>query len=194
MLAEPVGEPVSDPEDPAERSDVLAEDQDPLIAGQAVGQGPLSAPAMVTGSAPRATVRVSSAAASISVIASVFHLAEQRRPLLLQGNGRPGVHVGEQFGGINVRVAVHAVTDPFGQLLGLGRQVIGGLAVEQAFYLEVRLEPDDRVAGQPGLDLAVGPVASSVIGVGVRLDAIGDRLDQGRPWPAPRSMQARTAE
>ena len=41
VLAEPGRQPVGDAEDPAERADVLAEDDDPLVGGQAVGQGPV---------------------------------------------------------------------------------------------------------------------------------------------------------
>ena len=41
VLAEAAGQPVGDAEDPAERADVLAEDDDAVVGGQAVGQGPV---------------------------------------------------------------------------------------------------------------------------------------------------------
>src|SRR5690606_25019649 len=44
LLAEVAGEPVGDPEDAAEAADVLAEDQDVLVGGEGVAQGPVERP------------------------------------------------------------------------------------------------------------------------------------------------------
>ena len=41
VLAEAGGQPVGDAEDPAQRADVLAEHDHPVVGGQAVGQRPV---------------------------------------------------------------------------------------------------------------------------------------------------------
>ena len=63
-LAEACRQPVGDPEDAAERADVLAEDDHPLVGGQASPSARFSAPAMVTGAAGGSGPTLSAAAVS----------------------------------------------------------------------------------------------------------------------------------
>ncbi len=82
-----------------------------------------------------------------------------------------------------VRLAAHGLAHLPRSLLG-GRADLGhGGVVEQAAAAQVGLQPPERIAGQPPLDLRGGPVARRVIGVGVRLDPVGDGLDERRAAP-----------
>src|ERR1700722_19118174 len=107
---------------------------------------------------------------------------EHRRALPLKRGGRLSVDMLEELCRAGTYVGVHAVAYFLGELLGLGCQLLGGRVVEQGAGPEVGLEPGDRVAADPGADLRVGSVTSGVVGVGMRLDPVGEGLDEG--WPA----------
>lgn len=101
----------------------------------------------------------------------VLLLAQLRRGL--------GVDVGEQVHGVQGRVLVHVLAQGRRHGLGVLAGCLDAGLVEQAAPGQLALQQPDRVVLAPGLDLGVAAVAGRVIGVGVGVDAVGDRLDQG---------------
>ena len=73
-----------------------------------------------------------------------------------------------------------AAADAGGELVALGVDGVEERGVGDAAAREVRLEPGDRVAQLPLLQLAGQPVAGRVVGGGVRAHPVGERLDEGR--------------
>ena len=146
----------------------------------------LSAAAIVTGAAAGAaeTTRISrrghnaAHGAGSSSSASSLSSASSVRPLPLKRGRRLGVHVLEELGRIDADVGVHPLPDVLGQPLRLRRQPGGRRVVQQPGPPQVGLQPGDRVARKPPADLRRRPVAGGVVGVGVRLDPVGERLDQ----------------
>ncbi|CAM5726419.1 hypothetical protein STENM223S_01310 [Streptomyces tendae] len=100
-------------------------------------------------------------------------------PLLQQLGRGLGVHMREQVHGVQLRVLVHAGAQTGGHRLGVLPGADAGL-VQQAASGQSPLQQGDRVVRPPGLDLGVAAVAGRVVGVGVGVHAVGDRLDQGR--------------
>src|SRR5687768_751224 len=103
-------------------------------------------------------------------------LGGERRRLL-------GVDVVEHDRGIGIGHLGRALPDPRGEFVALG--VDGGeeRGVGDAAAGQVRLEPGDRVAQLPLLQLAGQPIAGGVVGGGVRAHAVGERLDERRALP-----------
>ena len=106
-------------------------------------------------------------------------LGAHHRPLPLELRGELRVHVLEHLvrvvGGLLGEVRAHRLAVPLALLVDLG---LHG-RVERAEGGEVPAEPVDRVALLPVVDLCGLPVAAGVVGVGVRLHPVGDRLHQG---------------
>ena len=58
-----------------------------------------------------------------------------------------------------------------------------GLRPSTLARLEVAANPLERIPGSPLVDFVARPVPAGIVGGGVRADAVGDRLDQGRTVP-----------
>src|SRR5699024_9018939 len=89
-----------------------------------------------------------------------------------------GVHVREQFGGVEVVLLGHTLAH--GRSHGFGLLEDGGPSClgEDAFAFEVGLDPQEWVTVLPGGDLFVVSVTGVVVGVGVRLHAVGVCFDE----------------
>src|SRR4051812_44566720 len=94
--------------------------------------------------------------------------------------GLLGVDVVEHRGARRIDHVHRALADADGQLVGLGLDGVEEVGVGDAGTGEVGLEPGDRVAQLPLLELAGQPVAGRVVGGGVRAHPVGERLDERR--------------
>ena len=115
--------------------------------------------------------------------------------LLEERRARAAVDVVEELERVEVGLDRHDVARVGGDRLrgirDLGAHVLG----QGALGDEVLLEALDRVAALPVLDVARVAVAGGVVGVRVRLDAVGEALDQrraaARPCPLDRGARDR---
>ena len=112
----------------------------------------------------------------------------ERGALLEQGGARARVDVVEEFERVELGLDRH-------DLAGRRRERFSGIRdlgthrlAERALGDEVLLEPLDGVAALPVLHLARLAVSRRVVGVRVRLDAVGDALDEGRAAARARAL------
>src|SRR3569833_4140114 len=94
-----------------------------------------------------------------------------------QLRGDLGVYVVEDLGAGRVGHLQRAPPDPHGELVALGVHRVEEGGVGDARAGQVRLEPGDRVAQLPLLQLAGQPVARRVVRRRVRAHPVGERLD-----------------
>src|SRR3954468_3023596 len=90
-----------------------------------------------------------------------------------------GVDVVEHAGRLGVGHLERALPDTGGQLVALGVDAVEEVVVGDAAAGQVGLEPGDRVAQLPLLQLAGQPVPGGVVGGGVGAHPVGERLDEG---------------
>ena len=199
VLAELRLQAVGHAEDAAERADVLAVDDDAVVGGHGVAQRGVQGAGH--GELRRGGCRGRSLlgrrrghraapawfAAPACVAASASSASRRARCSRSAARGRR-VDVVEELERVEVGLDRHDVARVGGDRLrgirDLGAHVLG----EGALGDEVLLEALDRVAALPVLDVARMAVAGGVVGVRVRLDAVGEALDQRRAAARPRPL------
>src|SRR4051812_6756536 len=164
---------------------------------------PMSSPMMRTlGSAsmaarrpvlmPLARLICAMSATTLRAVAGIgerLHVLGELRPLLLDQRVRVDVHVLEHVERLRVGHAQAALPDVRRQLVALGVQGGEEVVVGHAVRDEVGLEPADRVALLPHLDLGRHPVAGGVVGRRMGAHAVGEGLDERRPAALPRVVE-----
>src|SRR5690554_1174587 len=107
----------------------------------------------------------------------------EQRLLLGQGGAWRPVDVGEELHRVDGRFNVHGVACGRSEVLSFSGDRIAVFLAEDLFREEVLLQSFDRVPALPRVDLLLPAVPRRVVGVGVRLDAVGEAFDDARAAP-----------